>query len=97
MEDLKISHVKDVALDRVIAEIDKVIVQEAAITIQQGAMHNYLGMNLDYSKSGNIMIIMFDCIQGIMDEVAKMFKTRLVTPVVNHLFETQGASHPLCK
>ena len=60
-------------------------------------MRNYLGMNLDYSKSGKIMITMFDYIQVIMDEVDKIFKTRLVTPVVNHLFKTQGASHPLCK
>ena len=31
VEDLKISHVKDVALDRVIAEIEKVFVQEARL------------------------------------------------------------------
>ena len=88
VDDLKISHIKDVELYRIIADIDKVFVQESLLTTEQGAMHNYLGMNLEYSNSGKIMITMFDYIQGIMDDVAKMLKTRLVTPITNHLFET---------
>ena len=47
VDKLNISHVKDAALDRGISDINKVFGQEALLTIQQGAMRDYLGMTLD--------------------------------------------------
>ena len=97
MDNLNISHVKDAALDRGIANINKVFVQEDPLTIRQGAMHDSLGMTLDYSNPGNIVITMFNYIQGILEKVVEMFKTRKMIPSDNHLFKTQGGAQPLCR
>lgn len=95
VDDLKVSHINDPVLEEQIKLIEGEFAKEAPLTIRRGNIHDYLGMTLDYSQDGKVLITMLDYIQGILDEVPESFLGKTPTPAANHLFDTEGAAVPL--
>jgi hypothetical protein len=61
--------------------------KEAPLTIRQGALHEYLGMFLDYTSPGSITIRMDDYIASILSELPYDMEGESLTPAGNHLFD----------
>ena len=54
-----------------------------------GAKHDYLGMALDYSEKGKIIVGMSDYIKDMLEEFPTKFKDKekVATPAADHLFK----------
>ena len=88
VDDLKISHVDSAVVDDLINKLNSEFGKEAPLTVTRGKVHDYLGMTIDYSKKGKVILTMKDYIQNIIDETDEnMLKGGSITPCSNHLFE----------
>ena len=67
VNDLKILHVKSNVLTSVIALIKGEFGKEALSTVQHGKIHDYLGMTLDFTKKGKVVILMTNYIESMLD------------------------------
>ena len=56
VDDLKVSHVESIEVTKFILSMAKIYGPN--ITVSRGPVHDYLGMDLDYSERGNIKISM---------------------------------------
>ena len=59
----------------------------APLTVRHGRIHDYLGINLDYSLHDKVTITMFDYIEGFLNDIPSSLKGNSVTADPNHLFE----------
>jgi hypothetical protein len=64
-DDLKISHVAAGVVDNLIAHLNSEFRKETPLSKSQGKVHDYLGMTLDFSTLGQVMITMIDYIKMI--------------------------------
>ena len=85
VDDMKISHVSDEVLDEVIAGLNKWYGKIAPLTVTCGKVHNYLGMTIDYSVPGKVIICMDDYVKGILDEAPSNMAGVVLAPVAEHL------------
>ena len=69
VDDLKISHVDPEAVTAMIKLIDNEFGKESPITVTRGKVHDYLGMTLDYSTKGKVMIKMLDIVAKMLAEL----------------------------
>jgi hypothetical protein len=61
--------------------------KRAALTINRGAIHDYLGMTLDYSKAGYVKINMVDYVKKILTEMPEDMDGSATSPAADHLFK----------
>ncbi|MCP4273445.1 MAG: hypothetical protein GY781_16070, partial [Gammaproteobacteria bacterium] len=87
MDDLKISHVDTTVVDHIIEQLEDRFGKETSITKNRGKVHDYLGMTLDYSLDGAVMIKMFDYIENLLASLPKDFNGLVSTPAAEHLFQ----------
>jgi Reverse transcriptase (RNA-dependent DNA polymerase) len=97
VDDLKISHVERKVVENVLGLLDKVFGKEAPLTVNHGMKHDYLGMQLDYSTKGKVMVTMFDYVEGMLAELPKDMEGIASSPAANHLFEVSDTPSPLDK
>jgi hypothetical protein len=97
VDDLKISHVDSEVVEDVLAALNKRYGKEAPLVVTRGTLHDYLGMTLDYSIDGKIMILMIDYIQAMLDELPTDMDGEAATPAASHLFEVNDKAIPLDK
>jgi hypothetical protein len=86
VDDLKISHVDPLVNTTIIGLIDTEFGKEAPITVTRGLIHDYLGMTLDYSAKGKIMIKMLDYAGKMLVDLPPEMDGEAPTPAGNHLF-----------
>ena len=55
VDDLKISHEKEEALDEFIGMMENELGQDTPLSISHGPVQQYLGMTLDFSEKGRVM------------------------------------------
>ena len=63
-----------------------------AMKLKRGKIHEYLGMQLDFSVAGQVKITMFDYIQEMLEDF-QLFnpnKTISHTPAADHIFKVRG-------
>ena len=60
VDDLKTSHVEPAVVSSVLADIDAEYGKISKMTIMRGKAHKYLGMTIDYSLSGKVILSMVD-------------------------------------
>ena len=89
VDDLKISHVSADVVTRIIQQLDDRFGKEAPITVTRGKKHDYLGMELDFSKPGCVIISMFKYINTMLDELPTEFEGHAPTPAAENLFEVR--------
>ena len=56
------------------------------MTIHRGKVHNYLGMDLDFSSTKTLKIGMIKYIKKIHDDLLEDLKPAAATPALEHLF-----------
>jgi hypothetical protein len=68
VDDLKISHVDSAVVDDILRMLDERYGKDAPLTVTRGDIHEYLGMTIDFSLKGKVMIIMNDYADSILAE-----------------------------
>jgi hypothetical protein len=86
VDDLKLSHVDSKVNDVIINLISEEFGKESPITVTRGKVHEYLGMTLDYSKDGKVMIKMLDYVEKMLTDLDKEMDGLAETPAADHLF-----------
>lgn len=87
VDDLKISHVDPAVVTEIIELLKEEYGKESELSIHRGKVHKYLGMTLNYSIDGKVMIVMKDYIEEMLAGLPKEMSGILaVSPAANHLF-----------
>jgi hypothetical protein len=93
VDNLKISHVDAKVVTTILNLLDAKYGQEivggkrAALTINRGRIHDYLGMTLDYSKRGYVKLNMVDYVDKILKEMPKEMDGTATSPATEYLFK----------
>ena len=85
--DLKTSHVDPAVVYSVLADIDAEYGKISKNTITRGKVHKYLGMTIDYSSPGKVILSMINYIGKILDNIPEDMKGESATPAAHHLFD----------
>ena len=96
VDDLKISHVDQAAIDDIIKKLQRCYAKEAPLTITKGDVHEYLGMKIDYSQKGKVRFSMPDYINRMLEDVpSEIMWGPSATPASNHLFRVNPDAEKL--
>ena len=95
VDDLKISHVDAGVVDNIIDLLNERYGKEAPLTVTRGKVHDYLGMTLDFSLEGKVLIRMEDYVEGILEEAPDDMSGEAGTPAANHLFDISDTPEAL--
>ena len=87
VDDLKVSHEKDCALDDFIEMMEKEFGQDAPLSISRGPIQEYLGMTLDFSVPGQVTINMSDYVKTMLNDASASMDGKAATPAAPHLFK----------
>ena len=88
VDDLKISHEDSAVVDDVIVELEARFGREAPLSVTRGTNHEYLGMQIDFSQVGKVVLSMEPYIEQIfVDCPTGLGKGPASTPAAAHLFE----------
>jgi hypothetical protein len=69
--------------------------QETPLTVTRGDIHEYLGMTIDYSTVGKVMIRMDDYVENMLGDVPEDMSGTAVTPAAEHLFKVDRKAEGL--
>jgi hypothetical protein len=92
VDDLKISHVDPNAVTTIISLLDQTYGQQivagkrAAVTVNRGKIHEYLGMTLDYSECGGVKVDMRAYLTKIDEEMPEDMAGTATSPAAAYLF-----------
>ena len=96
VDDLKTSHVMTKVVDCMVAWLKEKYETlftdgTGAMKVRRGKVHEYVGMTLDFSTPGELMVTMIPYIKEIVDLFAKYDNTNLTakTPAADHLFKVR--------
>jgi hypothetical protein len=91
VDDLMLKHVSQEVLDQIVSDLSKKFGKEDTLSIHIGKIHDYLGMNFDFSKRGKVVFQMVDYIRNILDELPDDFDGTAGTPATSYLFKISSA------
>jgi hypothetical protein len=80
VDDLNVSHVKSLVVDQFIADMEGEFGKETPLNKSRGKVHKYLGMTVEFSKPGEVIVIMIDYIKMILHDAPKRCADRLPYP-----------------
>jgi hypothetical protein len=86
VDDLKILHVDTKVVDSLIDDLDREFGKETPLSKSRGKIHDYLGMTLDFSINGQVMVTMINYIKMICMDLPKEMVGSAATPAASHLF-----------
>ena len=91
VDDLKLSHVKPSVVSNIIATLKKEYEVIGTLSVTRGKVHDYLGMTLDFSNPGKLIIDVGSYLEEIFEEVKviDIFQGTTTTPAADHLFKTR--------
>ena len=87
IDDLKTSHVYPSVIYIVLAEITEEYEKIEKMSIKRVKVHKYLGMTIDYSLPGKVILPMIDYIGNMLDDIPEVIKRGSATPDAHHLFK----------
>ena len=61
----------------------------APLAVSRDKVHKYLGMKLDFTENGAVMIDMIDYVKTIIADIPEEMVGKTPTPVTNHLWKGQ--------
>jgi hypothetical protein len=97
VDDLKISHVDAKVVDGILDLLGERYGKEEPLTTTRGKVHDYLGMQIDFSVEGKVIIRMDEYIQEILDEARSDMDGLATSPAANHLFMINANPVVLCE
>ena len=86
VDDLKVLHVEESALDEFITMMEKEFGQDAPLSVSHGPVQEYLGMTLDFSERDQVMIKMSDYVKTMLNDAPASMDGKAATPAAAHLF-----------
>ena len=87
VDDLKISHMDSVEVTKCIDHFRKIYGER--MTVHRGKVHEYLGMDLDFSTPKVLKIGMIKYIKKVLEEFPEEIKSVAATPAAEHLFKVR--------
>jgi hypothetical protein len=88
VDDLKISHVKQLVIDDVLADLNnKFGTNKKLLSATTGEIHDYLGITIDYSNKNKVLFSMYDYLEDILAEMPEDMNGTSPTPTSDNLFE----------
>ena len=87
VDDLKVSHEKEEVLDEFIGMMQNEFGKDAPLSISCGLVQDYLGMTLDFSEKGRVMVKMNDYVKNMLNDAPASMDVKAATPAVAHLFK----------
>lgn len=96
VDDLKISHVDQRVLEGIMERLQEKYGKEVPLSVTRGHVHDYLGMTIDFSRSGKVVFSMLKYIENtILEAPEGIMKKAATTPAANHLFDTDESATKL--
>jgi hypothetical protein len=95
VDDLKISHIMSTVVDDILRMLDERYGKDAPLTTTRGHTHEYLGMTIDFSIKGKVMIRMDDYVDGILMNSREDMEGVATSPAAEHLFEVNDVDPDL--
>ena len=87
MDDLKISHEKEEALDEFIGMMENEFGQDTPLSISRGPVQQYLGMTLDFSEKGRVVVKMDDYVKTMLNDAPSSMDRKAATAAAAYLFK----------
>ena len=89
MDDLKIFHKDEKTVTSIIKELSGRYGDIMPLSINRSKVHTYLGMILDFTTVGKLIITTYDYITSVIDNAGQSYKigNGSATPSHNHLYE----------
>jgi hypothetical protein len=87
VDDLKISHINSKVVDDVVAKLSERYGKRAPLTVTHGLIHEYLGMTIDFSTKGKVMIKMDDYVDGVLEAARDDMSGVATSPAADHLYD----------
>jgi hypothetical protein len=84
VDDLKTLHIDPFQVTKFAAYL--ATIYDNSLVIHRGLIHDYLGMDLNFSQPGIAQISMINYSKKVLDNFPKAITTSCVTPAANHLF-----------
>ena len=88
VDDLKVSHKSELEITKFIVYLGKLYGNK--ITVNQGEVHDYLGMDLDYSEKskGIVKVSMINYVEKILQDFPEEINSTS-SPAADHLFQVR--------
>ena len=93
VDDLKMSHIDLRVLDAFVDNLNQGFGKESLVVVHKGSCHDYLGITLNYSSLGKVIVDMKQYIDKVLSETPPDIKGVAQTPSGEHLFKV----NPDCK
>ena len=87
VDDLKISHEEEDALDEFIGMMETEFGGDSPLSVSRGPIQQYLGMTLDFSEGGKVTIKMADYVKTMLSDAPSSMDGKASTPAAAHLFK----------
>lgn len=84
VDDIMIAHIDQKVVDQVINDIEA---KYGKMTVSKGLKHIYVGMDIDYSSSGEVKISMIGHIKEALNDFPEACNLLARTPAADHLFQ----------
>ena len=84
VDDLKVSHMDEFEITKFADYL--VGIYGDKLTAHHGDVHDYLGMDLDYSEKGNMKVSMIKYLMNLLQEFPEELGDSAASPAVTHLF-----------
>ena len=93
MDDLQVSHKDLCEITKFAVFLSSIYVKE--LPVHRGKVHNYLGVDFDYSMRGEVKISMIKYLNNVIKEFPKYMPTKhAATPASDHLFKVRDKNGP---
>ena len=95
VDDLKVSHEKEEVLYEFIGRMEKEFGQDAPLSVSWGLVQEYLGMTLDFSERGRVVMKMSNYVNNMLNDAPASMDGKAATPAAAHLFQVNMGSPKL--
>ena len=98
VDDLKISHANESAVDDVVNLVKGEFGKDLEVTVHRGKVHDYLGIRFDFTQTGRVTMTMHNYISELINACPdSLLKGTPKSPAGNHLFNVNPDSEKLDK
>jgi hypothetical protein len=87
VDDLKVSHKDSFEITKFAEYLSGIYGDK--LTVHRGKIHDYLGMDLDFSKKGEVRVSMIKYLHKILEEFPETISGTAATPAGENLFKTR--------
>ena len=85
--DLKVSHEEEDVLDEFTGMMEMEFGQDAPLSIARGPVQEYLGMTLDFSEKGKVVVKMSNYVKNMLNDAPPSMDGKVATPAAGHRFK----------